>query len=223
MNNTRIEVLDTGIRISGLDVANKDIAPYFGALAEPDRELALVRAIEVGVFCLERAGASQDLEFVRRQIDSLLNQVQNVVSKIPEETQKQLVAKIGTEEGQVLAPVQALVNDVSKAASDKVRDLRELLECEIDPTKHTTTLGRALQTLRELLNPIRTDSVQGSFDAAMKQVTGENGTLAAAVKKVVSESLKPLVDQVDALTEQKRGKEGVGVGGGGNWGRWFPN
>ncbi len=49
----RIEIFETGVRITELDVPNKDVAEYLRIIHGPEQELALVRAIEVGVFCLE--------------------------------------------------------------------------------------------------------------------------------------------------------------------------
>ena len=207
MKDPRIEVFDTGIHITDLEVPKKEAAEYLRAVPEDERELALVRAIEVGVFCLERARTGQDLDFVRRQIDSLLTTVQSTVEKIPEHTQEQLAAKIGTGEGQVLAPVQLLVNDVSKAASEKIREVRSLLDQEIDPSKETSTMGRVLRTVRDLLDPKRTDSVQGSINAAIQQVTGEAGPLAKAVREVVATTVKPLTEQMDLLAKEIRGRE----------------
>ncbi|MDR7486532.1 MAG: hypothetical protein QN187_14530 [Armatimonadota bacterium] len=207
MTDAKIEILETGIHVHALEVRNRDVAEYLRPLLEEQREQALVHAIEVGVFCLERARAGQDLDFVRRQVESLLDSVQRAVEKIPEETQKQLTAKIGTGEGQVLAPIQVLVNGVSTAASEKIEDIRKLLQEEVDPGKETSSLGKALRALRDLLDPKRTDSVQGALDIAVKQVTAESGPLAKAVRDVVAEALKPLEEQVKDLTKEVRGQE----------------
>jgi len=43
-------------------------------------------------------------EFVRRQIDLLLNHVETTVKRIPGDTQKAPADQIGTGNGQVLAP-----------------------------------------------------------------------------------------------------------------------
>jgi hypothetical protein len=88
---------------------------------------------DFGVFCLERARAGQDLDFVRREIENLLSGVNAALKSLPEETKNQVAAKIGSEEGQVLAPVQKLVYDVSKAASEKIDGIRELLQQEREP------------------------------------------------------------------------------------------
>jgi ElaB/YqjD/DUF883 family membrane-anchored ribosome-binding protein len=203
----KIDISDSGIRIVDVEVPSRDVAEYVRALPQDEQVQMVVRAVEVGVFCLERAQAGQDLEFVRRQIDGLLNGVQRALDKIPDETQKQVAAKIGTGEGQVLAPVQSLVNEVSKAAGDKIQEIRKLLQEDIDPTKETSSLGKALRALREMLDPKRTDSIQGCLEAAVRQVTADSGALAKAVKDSVGETLKPLEDKVNDLAKEVRGRE----------------
>jgi hypothetical protein len=113
----KIAVLEAGIRIHELHVESRDVATYLDALPDERREQAVVDAIKVGVFCLERARAGQDLDFVRREIEGLLSRVKEALQSLPEETQNRVTARIGTGEGQVLAPLQKLVDDVSKAAS----------------------------------------------------------------------------------------------------------
>src|SRR5262245_40540208 len=92
----KIEVLEAGIRIHELHVDNSDVAKYFRALTEDRREQAMLDAIKVGVFCLEHARAGQDLDFVKREIESLLSGIKRELQLLPEETQKQVTAKIGT-------------------------------------------------------------------------------------------------------------------------------
>lgn len=203
----RILVLDGGISIRELEVPRKDIADFLRRVDEADVETTLIQAMEVGVFCLERARMGQDTEFVRRQIDLLLNQVEVAVRKIPDDTQKALVNMIGVNNGQVLAPIREMVDAASKMTTDKVKDVRTLLTQEIDPDKETTTLGKALKTLRNLLDPKRSDSVQSMLEQAVKTVTGKDGTLAKAVKEVVADAVTPLATEVDKLTKEVRGHE----------------
>ncbi|HXX75398.1 MAG TPA: hypothetical protein VEI50_09730 [Nitrospiraceae bacterium] len=207
MGDARIELSDTGVRIEDLEVPKKDVADFLSRVPEPEREATLIQAIEVGVFCLQRARTSQDLDFVKRQVESLIGTVRATVEKIPEETQKAMAAKIGTGEGQVLAPVQSLVAEVSRGASDKIQEVKNLLSQEIDPRDENTTLGKALRTLRDLLDPNRTDSIQGTLAAKIKEVTTGDGVLAQAVKNVVGDAVKPLADRVDSLAKEVRGKE----------------
>lgn len=205
--NKRIILLDTGIRITELEVPRKDIADFLRSVPEADVETTLIQAMEVGVFCLERARMSQDTEFVRRQIDMLLNHVEMTVKKIPDDTQRALVDKIGTNNGQILAPLREMIDAATKLTADKVKEVRTLLTQEIDPAKETTTLGKALKTLRDVLDPKRNDSVQSLLEQAVKTVTGKDGALARAVKEVVAEAVNPLATEVDKLTKEIRGQD----------------
>ncbi len=198
---------DSGIKIVELEVKRRDVADFLRSVPPEKVEATVVRALEVGVFCLERARMGQDTEFVRRQLDALLVRVEAAVAKIPDSTQKALLDKIGTKDGQVLSPVKEMINNASKVTSDKVREVRALLEQEIDPDKESTTLGKALKALRQLLDPKRTDSVQSTVEQAVRTVTGKDGALAKAVREVVAEAVKPLESEVDKLAKEVRGKE----------------
>jgi hypothetical protein len=200
-------IMDRGVRITELEIQRKDVADFLRTLPENEVESTLIQAIEVGVFCLERARMSHDTEFVRRQLDLLLSHVEAAVSKIPNDTQKALVAQIGTDNGQVLAPIREMIESASKVSTDKVKEVRTLLTQEIDPERETSTLGRALRSIRNLLDAKRSDSVQNTLEQAVKAVTGKDGVLARAVREVVSEAVKPVATELDKLAKEVRGRE----------------
>ena len=150
---------------------------------------------------------SQDTEFIRRQVESVLNSLDAAAKQIPAEIQKALLEKIGTKNGQVLAPVEQTVSAASKAMQDKMKEVRAVLDQDIDPAKETSTLGKALSTVKQLLDPKRSDSVQKTLEEAVKTVTKRDGTLAKVVKEVVAETIKPLAEEVDALAKEVRGQE----------------
>jgi hypothetical protein len=202
-----ILVLDRSVRITELQIPHKDVADFLRTVDDAEIEPTLIQVVEVGVFCLERARMSQETDFVRRQLDQLLNRVEATVSKIPDDTQKALVAQIGTSNGQVLAPIKEMIETASKVSTDKVKEVRTLLTQEIDPDKETTTLGKALRTLRNLLDPKRSDSVQNTLEQSVKAVAGKDGVLARAVKEVVAEAVKPVADELDNLAKEVRGRE----------------
>jgi hypothetical protein len=133
--------------------------------------------------------------------------VEATVNKIPDDTQKAIFAKIGTSNGQVLAPIKEMIETASRVSTDKVKEVRTLLTQEIDPDKETTTLGKALRTLRNLLDPKRSDSVQNTLEQSVKAVTGKDGALARAVKEVVTEAVKPVATELDKLAKEVRGRE----------------
>jgi len=203
----RVQVFEAGIKVRELDIPSKDVADFLRAVPEQERELQLLRAIEVGVFCLERAQGAQDLDFVRRQVESLMNRVQEAVEKIPQKTQDSLVTKLGTGEGQVLEPVVRSIGDVSRSLSERIKDVRDLYGEHIDPIKESSTLGKALRALRELLDPNRTDSVQHLLSKAVEEVTKDGGQLGKTVKQTVSDAIIPLKDEVDRLAKTIHGQQ----------------
>jgi len=207
MTDKRIEVMENGIRVHDLDIPRRDVADYLRRIPEEEYELAFVQAVEVGIFCLERSRTSQDTEFVRRQFESLLNKVETDVGAIPGAVQEALVKKIGTGDGEILSPIKTLVNAASDTAKDRLKEVQDLLSQEIDPAKESSTLGRALKVLRDLLDPNRKDSVQSSFVGALDRVTAKDGTLAEAVKAVVRDTVDPLVREVEKLGREIRGQE----------------
>ncbi|MGD0497033.1 MAG: hypothetical protein ABSC23_01210 [Bryobacteraceae bacterium] len=207
MRGAQVEVTDAGIWIRDLEVPSRDVADFLHRVSEPERGVTLVQAIEVGVFCLERARTSQDLDFVKRQVEALISTVRATVERIPEDTQKALTARIGVGEGQVLAPVQSLVAEVTRGAAEKIREVKDLLSQEINPSDENTTLGRALRALRNLLDADRADSIQGTLAAKIKEVTAGDGALAKTVRGVVEDAVKPLAERVDSLAKEVRGGE----------------
>jgi hypothetical protein len=207
MGGAQLEINDRKLSIREIEIHEPDVVDYISRLHEDERESALVQALNVGVFCLQRAQITQDTDFVRRQIERLLADVTQAVEKIPVMAGQAIVAKIGIENGQVLAPIHNLVAEVSRTTSGRLNDVRDLLTSEIDPGKDSSTVGRALRTLRDLLDPKRSDSVQGSIQAAVSQVTSENGALAKAIKSVVSGAMEPFQNQLTTLAMEVRGNQ----------------
>ena len=204
-----VTVLSKSIRISGLEVARKDVADFFVKIDEHDREDALVQAIEVGVFCLERARNNSDVEYVRRQVEGLLSRVEGAVAMIPEKTQAALLEKIGSGDGQVLSPIKSLISETTQVTTVRLNDVRNLLAQDLDPAKNTSTIGKALQRLRELLDARRTDSVQATIENATRSITAEDGPLASVVRAVVLKAITPLDADLKELAKEVRGHEAV--------------
>src|SRR5207247_734188 len=101
------------------------VADYFRQVPEEEREFQFIEAVEVGIFCLERAAGTRDLDFVRSQIDSILAGVQRAVSIVPEVVESGLVAKLGDGDGQVLAPIRKMVAATSNTLTERVNGVRE--------------------------------------------------------------------------------------------------
>jgi hypothetical protein len=206
-NIKKIEVVDDRILIHNLEIPGKDAANYLQQVPEEERDRICISAFKVGLHCLGTTQNTQEIEFVKRQIASLLTDVEKAIALIPNTVQQELLNKLGTKDGQVLAPVQRQINEVSVVTKERVNEVKTLLSQDIDPSKETSVLGNALKTIKNLLDATRNDSVPGVLTTALKDVSAENGTLAKAVKSIVVEAVKPLADEVDRLTKEIRGKQ----------------
>jgi hypothetical protein len=206
-SGARIQLRDASVVILGIEITRREVVDFLRDLADPEREAALISAVEIGVFCLERAQVSRDTEFVRRQVEGLIADVDKAATRIPGVIETALTAKIGTGEGQVLEPVDRVVKAAEKAVADKLGEVRQLFADELDPAKETGALGKALRSVRDRLDPAREDSIQGAVRAAVQVIAGGDGPLAKAVRDVVTEAVKPLKEEVDGLAKEVRGRE----------------
>lgn len=204
-----VEVRGKRVVLHGFELESEELSGALLPLDAAGREAHLQRVIEVGVYCLERAGNVRDLDFVRQQVRSLLEEVDGAVRSIPSTLESQLASRLGTDPGQVLAPVRTAVEAASDATHRRVREVEELLRSEINPTNEASSLGRALRSIQDLLDPRRTDSVQAMLGEAVRQLSGPEGNLTGSVRSVVQETVRPLVEQVNALTQRMAEEAGA--------------
>ena len=206
MSKQSVQLDGTSLVLSGIRLVQRDVVDYFTRMPEEEREAAVGQAIEVGVFCLERASTGRSMEFVKLEVQSLLSSVSGSLSGLPKTVQEELLSKLGTEDGQALAPIKGLVNTVQQVVNEKLKDITELLNEEIDPRNESTTLGRALGGLRTLLDPEHDTSIQKKIEGAVRSISSSEGLLATTAKRVVEDATKPLRDAVDRLTQQIHGE-----------------
>jgi hypothetical protein len=201
IHRNSLELMETGVIVRELQIHRKAVSDFLRQLEPGKRELGFIEAVEVGVFCLERASAARDLDFVRAQVHSILDEVERSVSTIPGAIEGGLAHKLGAD-GQVLGPIRTMVESTSKILSDRVNGVKDLLANDIDPAKSTSTLGRALGQLKDLLDPTRKDSIQSTLSEAIQGVTKVDGPLAKSVKATVAEAIHPLAEEVNRLSKQ---------------------
>lgn len=209
MQNENIIVGERTVVVETLEIQDPDVADFFTRINVKDRKTAFINAVQVGVFCLSRAEAGRDTDFIRRQIEALMGEVTRSVEKIPALTQEALLAKIGTANGQVLAPIQNLVDQASASTAARVQEIKDLLAQDIDPAKDSSTMGRALRVLRELLDPARSDSVQASVQNALARIASDDGPLTKSLKGALTTALLPIQREVAELAKEVRGRETV--------------
>jgi hypothetical protein len=206
-NSQAIDIQGDMVILHDFDIRNADIACYLAQQPADDQPQAFIRAVEVGVFCLERASTAKDTDFVKRQVERLLNEMELRVGAIPTKVRDELLAKVGTSDGQILKPLVDATFLATKNVTDRIAECKTFVADLLDPTKDASSVGKAVKTVSDMLDPGRKDSVQGSLEAAITKVTGEDGALAKSVKTVVAEAIKPLKEEVDALGKEIRGQE----------------
>ncbi|AUT02865.1 hypothetical protein CLI64_22030 [Nostoc sp. CENA543] len=195
-----IEITENHVLISRMALPLQNAISYLKQFPQSEYEDICLDAFELGFLCLQTTQARNGNELVKQQMESLLVEFHQAVKVIAESFQQELVSQIGTDNGQLLAPLQSQISQTSAILTEKLNSVSTLLTQDIDPAKETSVVGRFLQTLRHLLDAKRSDSIQGAFKAALANVTTENGTLAVTVRNVVAESIKPLIEQVEKLT-----------------------
>jgi hypothetical protein len=202
-----IDVVGDVVSMNSFKIRSADVASYMIEISEEERPHAMIRAIEVGVFCLERASTSQNTDFVKRQVDRLLADMGSKVAAIPAAVREQLLIKVGAGKGQILEPVVEATIQVIAAVNGRITEVKNLFTDELDPGRNESALGKALKHVKDLLNPALDGSVQKSIDLAIASVTGEKGALSKAVKEVVAETIDPLRQEIEKLGREIRGQE----------------
>lgn len=203
----QIELRDDCIVINNLQIRLFEASDYLHQLPDYEREAACIKAFEMGFFCLQRTENLNDTQFVKQQFNALLNEIYQAVNEIPNTISAQLANKIGTGEGQLLAPLQGQINLTTAIMDAQIKAVSDFLNQEFNPSQETSVFGSAVQKIQNLLDDKRSDSLQGVFSAAIANVTTKDGVLAAAVKAVVDEAVKPLSQEVEKLAQQVREKE----------------
>ncbi len=206
MGKNTIALEQNGVVVRGLELRHPDVVQYFSTIDQDELEVAFVRAVEVGTFCLQRASTCNDFDFVRRQVDALLGAVEKTVLTMPSQVESALLARIGTADGQVLAPIQTLVNNSVKASADRLNELRAAVN-EVDPSRDGSATSKVLHSLKDLLDPRRNDSVQSAIATAVTAITSSDGALVKAVQGALSAGLTPLREEIDRLAKEVRGQE----------------
>lgn len=191
----RVWLSDVGtVHVNDLIIDRRDVHAYLERSAEPDKARLLIEIIETGVYCLERATQVQGMDFMRQQTELAIAEMAKTPSRIEQELRK----LVGTKDGQLLAPVNAAM----EAMKERIAVVEKFFDQKVDPRRPDNPLGQAIKSMLMLLDAKREDSVQQALARAVKSVAGDEGQLAAAMKKVVTGVVKPLHDEIDRLRRE---------------------
>jgi len=182
-----IHITDQAIRIDGLQVAIPEVHRWFadqlkGGCSPDNMDNLARRCLHLGVLSMERAQGASSVDFVRAEVETMLTRLS-----------KELAKQIGTDDGQVLAPVQR-----------KVDEVQALLREDLNPHKD----GSVLFNLRAMLDPNRTDSIQGMLTSVLRDLGDREKPLAKSLQLMMEDTLKPVLERLKSLEGDKTLKEG---------------
>ena len=202
--STVVVVTDSAITVSNLTTDNPDVVQYFKQLPEEERPRASVQALEIGVFCLQRTHMGHSLDFVRLEIQRLIQSAESAIASVPGLVEQ----KLGGETGP-LAPIRSTVTGVQTSIHQKLSEVGGLFKDHLDPGNVQATLGKALTAVRDLINPELPGSVQKRMESVIVSLANADGTLVSAVRKEVENATASLREAVNALTNAYSGKKGA--------------
>jgi hypothetical protein len=201
----QIAIEGSVVRLEGITIQNPDVSQYLSQKTQEERAPALIRAIEVGIYCLQRAEVGQSLDFVRLEVERLIQTSSAAVDQLPESIREKLAAADGP-----TAQVSAVVVAAQAAIRDKLAEVQQLFERHLDPAKPDATLGKALSSLNNLLDPRRDDSVQKRLDATLQGLAVGDGAIAKAVRATVETAIAPLQAAIETFSLALKKEEGIG-------------
>ena len=121
------------------------------------------------------------------------------IGKLSGQVEQDLRKQFGTKDGQLLAPVAAIVSATEKAVKEQITAFQSVYKENVDPDRRESTIGRMVSKVDAMLDPKRKDSLQAKIEQAVQSVSSEDGALVATVKKMLTTAIKPLRDEIDRL------------------------
>ncbi|MBG1268351.1 hypothetical protein [Nostoc sp. WHI] len=129
----------------------KNAISYLQQFPQSEYEDICLDAFELGFLCLQTAQTRHGNQLIKQQMESLLVEFQRSVKVIAESFQQELVNQVGTDNGQLLAPLQTQINLTSAILNEKLNSVSTLLTQEIDPARETSVVHNTATFLRREL------------------------------------------------------------------------
>ena len=192
------------IRLEGIIIQNSDVAQHLSQKPQGERVPALIRAVEVGVYCLQRAEVGQSLDFVRLEVERLIQASNAAVDSLPDLIRDRLAGPRRTDDSSHRSGTDGAERD-----SGKLAEVQQLFDKHLDPGKSDATLGKALVAVNNLLDPKRDDSIQKRLDATLQGLAVADGAIAKAVKATVENAIAPLQAAIETFSLALKKEEGI--------------
>lgn len=201
-----VDLTETELTVSGtVTHEHPDIVEYMREVDEDERLEEYKYLVRLGAVCAERASRSSDVEFVRSELRRMLREVDEEVGDIPGETLEKFEESLSAEDGKVLAPIKAQVEATKEQMNERIVEVEELIENELDPQSDESDLGRVLTKMENLLDSDRKDSIPHMTEELVEDIAAQDGelveTVEATVNETLEEELEPLREEISGLRD----------------------
>ena len=161
-----VEVDGDDILIEHLEIEDRALAAFVEARPAVDRPELAERALRIGLLALQDAGTSLDVDFVRREFDTLLERSATVNERAAKELDQVLRVNFGDQDGRLPRTLEKFLGDRGQ--------LNRFVSELFDETKRDSAIGRLrmllgsyfdgdASRLAQLLDPTRLGSPMYQF------------------------------------------------------------
>ena len=209
-----------------LDIYNKNVLDHLLKLPEgEERDREALRALDIGITVIQRVSTSQDVEFVKHQVEELLMNVNHAVGQLVEDVTKETMEGVGN----VLDPtktdshaaktvtflrdelgrfrkettdtVKLLVEQAASVSTEKLKSIETLFQNadeQFDTEREDSYFGAVRQEFRGLqdtLQKMLDPGIEGSHAYRLRK-------LAEEVFSPDSPGMKTVLNAIDAVNKE---------------------
>ena len=221
----QIEIEGDRLEVSNLEITDPDVIGYLNQYDSKERIMAFTRALRVGIFTMELAETSEEVEFVKRSFESMERDIREEITRMEREVEE----KFG-DDGKVpkifeshLGPDGELQKHLNKAFGDdgafveclnrELGEDGERFQQALDPDREGTPTFRLKRSIQEEIKSLR-DKI--GEDEARAEIVRKTPLKGQEFEDVVYDLLSDLVygtsDEVTYTANRTGEIEGREVG-----------
>ncbi len=162
----RVQVSGDRILVEGLTLVDPGLATFMRGRPEADHPALIVRAVRIGLMALQDAGASLDVDVVRREFEAMMRQAEALNDRVAAQVDEILRANFADVDGRLPRTLEAFLGDRG--------ELRTFTRDLFDGERRDSAIGRMrlllgsyfdgdASRLAQLLDPTRLGSPLHQF------------------------------------------------------------
>jgi len=216
----------------------QEINEYFFKVSDDELYKKLKNVIGIGVAVLNRVEVSRDVEFVKKQVDGMIESFKHTVSMLEKDTAAQMTSYleasfsatgdksylkktadfIRDKLASVNSEVKLIIDNASKVSSDKLVSIEagiKSAETNFDPNLESSYLGKVKQTLNSavdridsLLDERNKDSFASKLNDQTDKLFGVDSPVITVIRTVMENYVSEFNKEIISLREEIARKEG---------------